>query len=109
MRKQITISLWGLPNKASPSDVERFVRKKVSDADPDVKPILHKPYSGQGLTTVTLLGRTGPACVSAYKKLAADNILCVEEEGQRNFRIGVDKDFQGITILAGEQENPDFE
>lgn len=85
------------------------MRKKVSDADPDVKPIIHKPYSGRGFTTVTLLGRTGPACVSAYKKLASDNNLCVEEEGQRSFPIGIGKDFLGITILAGEQEHPDFE
>ena len=109
MRKQITISLWDLPPEASSSDVETFVRQRVPDSDPDVKPILHNPRSGLGFTTVTLLGMTGPAWVSAYKKLAADNILCIEKEGQKGFPIGIGKDFTGITVLAGEQENPDFE
>ena len=109
MKKQITISLWDLPPEASSSDVERFVRKKVSDADPDVKPILYDPQFGKGYTTVTLIGRTRRACISAYNKLAADNILCIEEEGQKNFPIGISKDFLGITILAGEQDHPDFE
>ena len=109
MPEQITISLWDLPKEASTSDVERFVKQKLPDADPDVKPILHDPSSGQGFTTVTLIGRTRRACISAYNKLAADNILCIEEEGQRSFPIGIGKDFLGITKLAGEQENPDFE
>ena len=109
MSNQITISLWNLPQEASPSDVERFVTKRLSGAEPDVKPILHKPGSEQGFTTVTLKGRTRPACMSAYKKLAADNILCLEKEDQRNCQIGISQKFQGLTILAGEQEHPDFE
>ena len=109
MPEQITISLWNLPKEASTSDVERFVKRKLPDADPDVKPILHDPSSGLGFTTVTLLGRTRPACISAYKKLAADKSLCVEKEDQRYFEIGISQSFRGITTLAGEQENPDFE
>lgn len=109
MSNQITISLWNLPHETSLSDVERFVTKKLSDAEPDVKPILYNPSSGLGFTTVTLKGRTRPACMSAYKKLAADNILCLEKEGQRNYRIGISQNFDDLTILAGEQGNPDFE
>ena len=109
MSNQITIYLWNLPREASPSDVERFVTKKLSDAEPDVKPILYKPNSGLGFTTVTLKGRTRPACMSAYKKLAADNTLCLGKEGQRKCQIGISQKFNGLTILAGEQENPDFE
>ena len=109
MPEQITISLSNLPKEASTLDVERFVKLKLSDADPDVKPILHNPSSGQGFTTVTLLGRTRPECISAYKKLAADKFLSVEKEGQKKFPIGISQSFRGMTILAGEQSHPDFE
>ena len=109
MPEQVTISLQNLPKEASISDVERFIKQRLPDAEPDVKPILHDPSSGLGFTTVTLVGRTRPACISAYKKLAADNFLSVEKEGQRKFQINVSQKFQGITILAGEQKHPDFE
>ena len=107
--EQVTILLRKLPKEATISDVERFINQRLSDAEPDVKPILHDPSSGLGFTTVTLLERTRPARISACKKLAADNELSVEKEGQRKFPISISEDFQGITILAGEQEHPDFE
>ena len=109
MSNEFTIYVWNLPHEASRSDVERFVTTKLSGAEPDVKPILHDPNSGRGSTTVTLKGRTRPACMSAYKKLAADNTLCLGKEGQRKCQISISQKFDGLTILAGEQENPDFE
>ena len=108
MPEQITVLLRDLPKEASISDVETFVKLKLADADPDVKPILHDPISGRGFTTVTLLGRTRPECISAYKKLAADKFLYVEKEGKK-FPIGISQRFRGMTILAGEQTHPDFE